>query len=139
MILEGTRLRLAADDAVSRDHPIAKRGVRFWSRVDIISGNSPKDNDPIKKCFDSRSNLVDHLKYLVDLELMERKTINGKNHYRFNNRNAHQLINAYNYAWFRELPDKVSSELLGRMRNDLESKYREELKESGALFLRYRI
>ena len=35
---------------------------------------------PIKKCFDSRSNLVDHLNNLVDLDLLKKKTINGKKH-----------------------------------------------------------
>ena len=94
---------------------------------------------PIKKCFNSRSNLVDHLKKLVELDLLKEKTIFGKNHYRFDRTSVGNLIYAYNYAWFTMLLKKIPNELLTKMRADLVSKYGDEIKKHDAFFISYRI
>ena len=94
---------------------------------------------PIEKCFTSRSNLVDHLNKLVDLNLLEKKNIDGKNHYRLGRDYAGELFFAYDCAWFSALPKKVPRGLLSEMRNDLVSKYEDELKKYDAFFIRYSV
>jgi len=94
---------------------------------------------PIKKCFKSRSNLIDHLNKLVEKELLEKKYINGENQYRLNKDYVNLIFYAYNCAWFSALTKKVPHELLSEMRNDLVSKYGDELKKYDAFFIHYRI
>ena len=98
-----------------------------------------KPYSPIKKCFTSRSNLVDYLKNLVKLELLEKKTIDGKNHYRFARGNVRELFYAYDCAWFIALTKKIPQQLLNKMKEYLEKEYRDELKKHDAFFIRYRI
>ena len=94
---------------------------------------------PIEKCFTSRSNLVDHLNKLVDLNLLEKKNIDGKNHYRLGRDYVDELLFACDCAWFSALPKKVPHGLLSEMRDDLESKYEDELKKYDAFFIRYSV
>jgi len=94
---------------------------------------------PIEKCFTSRSNLVDHLNKLIDLNLLEKKNIDGKNHYRLGSDYAGELFFAYDCAWFSALPKKIPRGLLSKMKTDLLSKYKDELKKYDAFFIRYSI
>ena len=92
---------------------------------------------PIKKYFESRSNLVDHINNLVDINILKKETIDGKNHYQLARDYVSDLFYAYNSYWFRTLPKKVPHELLSKMRKDLESKYEYELKKYDAFFISY--
>jgi len=89
----------------------------------------------IKKCFNSRSNLIDHINKLVDMGLLEKKFISGENHYRLKDNYIDTVFYAYNCAWFTALTKKVPHELLREMRDQLVSKYRDELKKHNALLL----
>jgi len=93
----------------------------------------------IKKCFNSRSNLIDHINKLVDMKLLEKKFISGEYHYRLKGNYKNTFFYAYDCAWFSALTKKVPHELLSEMRNDLVSKYGDELKKYDAFFIHYRV
>ena len=89
----------------------------------------------IKKCFNSRTNLIDHINKLVDMNLLEKKFISGEYHYRLKGNNIDTVFYAYDCAWFSALTKKVPHDILRNIKNHIESKFEDELKEYNALLL----
>ena len=89
----------------------------------------------IKKCFNSRSNLIDHINKSVDMNLLEKKFIFGEYHYRLKGNYIDTVFYAYDCAWFSALTKKVPHDILRNIRNHIKSKFEDELKEYNALFL----
>jgi len=89
----------------------------------------------IKKCFNSRSNLIDHINKLVDIKLLEKKFISGEYHYRLKENYIDTIFYAIDCAWFTALTKKVPHDTLREIKNHIESEYKDELKKYNALLL----
>ena len=88
----------------------------------------------INKCFNSRSNLIDHLNNLVKIDILKREIINEVYHYQLNTDFKDKLFYAFECAWFNSLTKKVPYEILRKIRNHIESEFEKELKKYNAMF-----
>ncbi|NHK31665.1 MAG: hypothetical protein FK730_09960 [Asgard group archaeon] len=95
----------------------------------MIKEENKNPHSIIKKCFKSRGNLVDHINKLVDIELLKKKFVSGEWKYQLNSDFKEKLFYAYNCEWFRKLTKEVPYDVLGKMRNHIESNFKEELKK----------
>jgi len=89
----------------------------------------------IKKCFNSRSNLIDHINKLVDIKLLEKKFISGEYHYRLKGNYINTFFYAIDCAWFTALIKKVPHDTLRKIKNHIESEFKDELEKYNALLL----
>ena len=89
----------------------------------------------IKKCFNSRSNLIDHINKLVYIGLLEKKFTNGEYHYRLKDNYIDKIFYAYDCAWFSALNKKVPHDLLRKIKNHIETEFKDELQKYNALLL----
>jgi len=88
----------------------------------------------IKKCFNSRTNLIDHLNRLVKINILEKKKIYGEYHYRLDKKYVGKLFYSYNCAWLDAMKMKVPHDLLQKIKTHIESEFKGELKKYNAFF-----
>jgi hypothetical protein len=123
--------------ALQKNHGIQPSFQRFIpaSFDRILNNEYRKSNSFIKQCFNSRSNLIDHINKLVDMDLLEKKHISGENHYRLKSGYKNKIFYAIDCAWFNALKRKLPPNTLHNIKKNIESEFEVELKKYNAFYL----